>query len=45
LIRPLSSDRTHDDLHRIDTSGRAAAECVAELAALVEELRRLRAAA
>jgi hypothetical protein len=34
------------DLPRIDTSARAAtAECVAELAALVEELRRLRAAA
>lgn len=33
------------DLPRIDTSGRAAGESVEELAALVEELRRLRAAA
>ncbi len=32
------------DLPRIDTSARAAADCVAELAALVEDLRRVRAA-
>ena len=33
------------DLPRIDTTARPAAECAAELAALVEEIRRLRSAA